>query len=141
MAKIIDTIQFRESFQYFLNEIQQKTPEVKNEFLNRIAQIEEKIGNTSNVNDLAKLDATKKFYQCVAELIDLQEQYIRYTSTAFNALDEVYWHTITNGQKLITEIQFQKGTIENLYKQVNLLTDGWRTNRARWNKERLTKAV
>jgi hypothetical protein len=142
MTKILnDTLQFRKGGNYFLTEIDLLLPSVKSEFLNRFAKIDERISSTENIDDLASLDGTKKFYQSVATLLDLQAEFIKYTTSHFASLDDAFWDTIINGEKLRTENEFNKATIQNLYKRIDLLTEGWRAERMRSSKNRLIKAA
>jgi hypothetical protein len=140
MAKIpIDTIQFRKSFRYFLNQIDLIGKPTKEDFLKRVEEIEKRIGETTDEIQLQTLDSTKKHYLKVANLIDIQESAIKYFTDSFNDLDESYWNTIINGAKLQEEIVFLKDTIENLQKQRDMCVDAWKSERAKWNRERIIK--
>jgi hypothetical protein len=140
MAKIVhDTLQFRESLRYFFNEMAKAGPDVKSELLQRVQEIESRIGETTDIQILSKLDSSKKFYRKLAAFIDLQQSFIDYTSSTFESLEESYWNTIINGEKRIDEIRFLNDTITNMRKQRDIVTEAWKAERAKWNKERIVK--
>jgi|GEM_PF-6366017 len=137
IGSVVDTLQFRQGNISSKALIERKAQDVAAEIKARYRDAEQRITETTDVNVLQKLDSFKKFLFSAAEIIEIQGNHIQYVTRSFDSIDEVYWNTVINGQKLIDEIKFLKGTIENLRRQRDLATENWKVERTKWMKERL----
>jgi hypothetical protein len=136
---IIDTLSFREANKFERQRLLENLQSVNNEITTRFTDTEMRLGSTTDETTLQKLDAFKKFLRAVSERIDEHVIFINRAVEIFDAIDEVYWNTVINGQKLADENENLKLTIAGLQRQRDISVEGWKEERRRWNRNRLIK--
>ncbi|MBT1698243.1 hypothetical protein KK083_15225 [Fulvivirgaceae bacterium PWU4] len=141
MTKItlVDIISFRESIISSRDILRTQFEPVKSSILERFEDADVRLSTTDDLNVIQRLDAFQKFLKATSEYIDLQNDFVDRIVDGISSIDNVYWNTVFNGQKLADENLFLKATLSNLQKQRDLLVDGWRAELHKWNKDRILK--
>lgn len=138
---IIDVMSFREAANSSRILLRREFEPIGKEILNRVLDTEQRIGSTDSVDTLFKLDAFKKFLKSISAQFDQYNKLIDQLIDGFNAIDDLYWATVLNGQKLADENNFLKSALANTQKQRDQSTDWWIQERKKWNIERVIKRV
>lgn len=141
LEKIPDLKSFREDLNSSWKLILQESAPVKAAILQRFRETEERIGITTDVNTLQKLDAFKKFLKSQAAESDAKDQFIQRMVNNFNAIDDAYWKGVLYGQSLIEENKLLLERVQSLSIQKKILNNSFKKILAKRRERTLRKAA
>lgn len=138
MTKIqtLDILAFREDIFSSRDLLRSSFEPVKCEIIHRYADVEKRMQNTVDIKTLQRLDSFRKFLRTISEQFDLQWQYIDRISEGFVGIDDLYWKTVLNGQKLADENDFLRASLASAIRREELIMDGWRADRQKFTLKR-----
>lgn len=112
--KITDPLSLLEDLNSSWQLLQQESAPVKKAILQRFKDTEDRIGITTDVNALQKLDAFRKFLKLVATQSDAKDVFIARMVKNFNSMDDAYWAGVLKGQQLEEENEDLKAEVAAL---------------------------
>jgi hypothetical protein len=118
---ITDPRSFRDSLNTSHQLLQQESGPIRQAILNRYRDTERRIGSTTDIHSLQRLNAFQKFLKAMATALDWRDAFIVRTVEAFNLMDAAYWDGVIRGQELIAENRSLKAEREGLYFRIEIL--------------------
>lgn len=108
--------------------LQQESAPVKKATLQRFKDTEDKIGITTNIDALQKLDGFRKFLKSIAANSDAKDLFIARMVKNFNSLDDAYWAGVLKGQQPAAEIEDLKAQLDASKMTRRIIEDGLRSS-------------
>lgn len=110
----LDTRIFAESLKILFKENVARHERLSSRIKSRYRDLETQISQCSEIAKLQRLHDAQKFYEEVAETLDVNLETLRYASRQFEAIDPVYWKMVMDGARLLQENEFLKHTVKVL---------------------------
>lgn len=116
MANVTNTLEFREATRHYFLECSRLNKELEPEFISRFNSILKQQGKAADESNLRRLSSAEKFYRKTAELIAVQQQAIEFFTREFYAIDQNYWKSLDENEKLKAKCLEMQAYIASLRK-------------------------